>query len=94
MAVDKKTRGDDLRFVVLDGLARPAILTGPALSDKEKARRFETLLSRLVVVRGSEAMAPQELIPLVLPGKRPGLIPQKAALIDPLERGPEITEIG
>jgi 3-dehydroquinate synthase len=29
MKVDKKSRGDQLRFVVLDGLARPAILTAP-----------------------------------------------------------------
>ena len=29
MRVDKKTRGDTLRFLVLDGLARPAVLTGP-----------------------------------------------------------------
>ena len=29
MAVDKKTRGATLRFVVLDGLARPAILPDP-----------------------------------------------------------------
>lgn len=29
MRIDKKTRGDQLRFVVLDGLARPAILAGP-----------------------------------------------------------------
>lgn len=30
MRVDKKTRGDTLRFVVLDGLARPAVLSGPS----------------------------------------------------------------
>jgi len=30
MRVDKKTRGDTLRFVVLDGLARPTVLSGPA----------------------------------------------------------------
>jgi 3-dehydroquinate synthase len=30
MAVDKKTRGARLRFVVLDGLARPGILADPA----------------------------------------------------------------
>lgn len=30
MRVDKKTRGDTLRFVVLDGLARPGVLTGPS----------------------------------------------------------------
>jgi 3-dehydroquinate synthase len=29
MRVDKKARGATLRFVVLDGLARPAILEGP-----------------------------------------------------------------
>ena len=29
MRVDKKARADTLRFVVLDGLARPAILAGP-----------------------------------------------------------------
>jgi 3-dehydroquinate synthase len=30
MRVDKKARGATLRFVVLDGLARPAVLSGPA----------------------------------------------------------------
>jgi len=30
MRVDKKARGSRLRFVVLDGLARPSILDGPA----------------------------------------------------------------
>lgn len=29
MRRDKKSRGDTMRFVVLDGIARPAILTGP-----------------------------------------------------------------
>ena len=29
MRVDKKSRGDLLRFVVLDGLARPVVLEGP-----------------------------------------------------------------
>lgn len=29
MRIDKKSRGDLLRFVVLDGLARPTILSGP-----------------------------------------------------------------
>jgi len=30
MRLDKKSRGDQLRFVVLDGLARPSILAGPS----------------------------------------------------------------
>lgn len=29
MRVDKKSRGDQLRFLVLDGLARPSVLAGP-----------------------------------------------------------------
>ena len=29
MAVDKKSRGNTLRFVVLDALARPSVLSGP-----------------------------------------------------------------
>jgi 3-dehydroquinate synthase len=29
MKVDKKSRGDQLRFVVLEGLARPSILQAP-----------------------------------------------------------------
>jgi 3-dehydroquinate synthase len=33
MRVDKKSRGDQLRFVVLDGICRPAILSGPDEDD-------------------------------------------------------------
>jgi 3-dehydroquinate synthase len=33
MRVDKKSRGDQLRFVVLDGICRPTILSGPDESD-------------------------------------------------------------
>jgi 3-dehydroquinate synthase len=29
MRVDKKSRADVLRFIVLDGLAKPAVLEGP-----------------------------------------------------------------
>jgi 3-dehydroquinate synthase len=37
MRVDKKTRGDTLRFVVLEGLARPAVLEGPEPALLEQA---------------------------------------------------------
>ena len=37
MQVDKKTRGATLRFVVLDGLGEPGILTGPAPELLEQA---------------------------------------------------------
>ena len=93
---DGRTGYRPARFIGIDGprwFVR-AILTGKALTDAEQTRRFETLISRLVVVRGSEAMAPQELIPLHLPGERPGLNPITTGPLDPLGRGPEITEIG
>ncbi|MGP9539662.1 DUF3710 domain-containing protein, partial [Brachybacterium sp. AOP43-C2-M15] len=72
---DGRTGYRPARFIGIDGRRwfLRAILTGKALGDAEQSRRFETILSRLVVVRGSEAMAPQELIPLHVPGERPGL---------------------
>lgn len=93
---DGRTGYRPARFIGIDGPRwfLRAILTGTALNRPEQARRFEALLSQVVVVRGSEAMAPQELIPLTLPGQRPGLIPQQESPLDPLARGPEITEIG
>jgi hypothetical protein len=50
----------------------------------------------VVVVRGSEAMAPRELLPLRLPtadlAPDPGQ-EQARPPLDPFTRGPEITEI-
>lgn len=93
---DGRTGYRPARFIGVDGPRwfLRAILTGKALSDPEQAQRFETLISRLVVVRGGEAMAPQELIPLHLPGERPGLQQIRSGPLDPLARGPEITQIG
>jgi len=93
---DGRTGYRPARFMGIDGRRwfLRAILTGKALQDPEQTRRFETLVSRLVVVRGAEAMAPQELIPLHLPGERPGLSQIRSGPLDPLARGPEITEIG
>ncbi|WP_394214710.1 DUF3710 domain-containing protein [Brachybacterium vulturis] len=93
---DGRTGYRPARFIGVDGSRwfLRAILTGKALGDPEQSRRFETLVSRLVVVRGSGAMAPQELIPLHLPGERPGLDQIRSGPLDPLARGPEITQIG
>jgi 3-dehydroquinate synthase len=44
MVVDKKARGAALRFVVLDGLAQPAILAGPA--EELLARAYTEVTSR------------------------------------------------
>ncbi|WP_114856569.1 DUF3710 domain-containing protein [Brachybacterium sp. YJGR34] len=93
---DGRTGYRPARFIGIDGPRwfLRAILTGKALGDTEQSQRFETLISRLVVVRGAEAMAPQELIALHLPGERPGLSQIRSGPLDPLARGPEITEVG
>ena len=93
---DGRTAYRRARFLGIDGPRwfLRAILTGKALTDPVRARDFETLLSRVVVVRGSGAMAPQELIGLHLPGERPGLNQIRSGPLDPLARGPEITQIG
>lgn len=93
---DGRTGYRPARFLGIDGPRwfLRAILTGKALGDPEQSRTFETVVSRLVVVRGGEAMAPQELIGLHLPGQRPGLSQTAAGPLDPLARGPEITEVG
>lgn len=93
---DGRTAYRPARFLGIDGRRwfLRAILSGPAVGDEEASARFEDILSRIVVVRGGEAMAPQELIPLNLPGQRPGLVPSGDGALDPLARGPEITQIG
>lgn len=93
---DGRTGYRPVRFLGVDGRRwfLRAILSGPAVGDADAAARFEDILARVVVVRGAEAMAPQELIPLTLPGQRPGLVPSDELPLDPLARGPEITEIG
>lgn len=91
---DGRTSYHRARFIGVDGPRwfLRGILTGRAAVDAERAARFETILGTTVVVRGGEAMAPQELIPLSVPGQRPGLTPVQNP-IDPLGRGPEIAEI-
>jgi 3-dehydroquinate synthase len=45
MSVDKKARADTLRFIVLDGLAKPGILTGPDEKLLERAYGESTRLA-------------------------------------------------
>lgn len=86
-----------LRFIGVDGPRwfLRGLLSGPAATDPDQARRLIDLFRGTVVHRGSDAMAPRELLPLRLPKEamqqqppaetaRPGL--------EMLERGPEITE--
>ena len=46
MAVDKKSRGSELRFVVLADLARPRILAGPSEEHLQAAYRVMTEAAR------------------------------------------------
>ncbi len=81
-----------------------ALLTGPAAQDKNVAVPLEQALRSVVVVRGTEAMAVRDPLPLRLPREVAEQAAQQAAAAqepagdgeDVLalpERGPEITEL-
>src|SRR4051794_14939247 len=94
------------RFLGVDGPRwfLRGLMTGAASTDPNQARTLETVFSGVVVVRGGEAMAPRELLPLRLPREALAhLAEQQEAeqqnaeepakpTLDMLERGPEITE--
>jgi hypothetical protein len=86
------------RFVGVDGPRwfLRAVFQGPAAQDREAAADLESVVRDVVVVRGSEAMAPRELLPLRLPDAAASAgepEPERRAPLDPFARGPEITEI-
>lgn len=78
------------------------LMTGPAATDPNQARVLEGAFRNIVVVRGGDAMAPRDLIPLKLPKEAAAALPPAEPEPDPnerprptlemLERGPEITE--
>ena len=89
------------RFIGVDGPRwfLRGLMTGAASTDPNQARILEDVFRGVVVVRGGEAMAPRDLLPLRLPrealqhmaDQQAGEEPAKPTL-DMLERGPEITE--
>ncbi|GAB3280438.1 DUF3710 domain-containing protein [Kineosporia babensis] len=101
---DGRTVLQPARFSGVDGPRwfLRAVFHGAAALDEEKALELESLVRDVVVVRGTEAMAPRELLPLSLPdnahpadGEEAGQAAgegQKETLRPP-ERGPEITEV-
>lgn len=89
-----------VRFIGVDGPRwfLRGVISGRAAIDPDAASEVEDLFAEVVVVRGEEARAPRDVLALTLPTKprsededdaseavRPGF--------DPLQRGPEITEI-
>jgi hypothetical protein len=90
------------RFVGVDGPRwfLRALLTGPAARDAAAAEPLLTALRDVVVVRGGEAMAVRDPLPLRLPKEVTSAASaageqqeQAGAPLPPPERGPEITEI-
>lgn len=87
-----------LRFVGVDGPRwfLRGLLTGPAATDPQQAGRLLDVFRGTVVVRGGEAMAPREVLPLRLPRDAMAQAPEPEPAAKPglemLERGPEITE--
>lgn len=98
--------GQALRFFGVDGPRwfLRAVLNGPAATDDAAAETLVDIVRRVVVVRGSEAMPPREVLPLRLPDvaetpsptadgiREDGRTPSQDDL-RPFERGPEITEV-
>ncbi|WP_432523110.1 DUF3710 domain-containing protein [Kineococcus sp. SYSU DK006] len=73
---DGRTGHQPTRFAGVDGPRwfLRAVFSGPAAVDASAAAELEAVVRDVVVVRGAEAMAPRELIPLALP-QQPGAAP-------------------
>lgn len=97
---DGRTGHQPARFAGIDGPRwfLRAVFHGLAVHDAKAAEPVESIVRDTVVVRGPEAMAPRDLLPLRLPD---AVMPepsdeaegQDRAPLNPFERGPEITEI-
>jgi len=83
------------RFLGVDGQRwfLRGVITGPAATDPTPAARLEDAFGHMVVVRGGEAMAPRDALPLRLPKEALEAAGTANAGLEPFERGPEITEI-
>lgn len=105
-SADGRTGHQAQRFVGVDGPRwfLRAVFQGPAVHDDAAAAELEAVLRDVVVVRGAEAMAPREVLPLRLPQgvaedaeaaaeEAEAAEEQARPPLDPFRRGPEITEI-
>jgi hypothetical protein len=98
---DGRTAHQPARFAGVDGPRwfLRAVFHGEAAYQAEQALELESLVREVVVVRGTEAMAPRELLTLRLPeGAVDGDQEHQDAEeerdpLRPFERGPEITEV-
>lgn len=84
------------RFIGADGPRwfLRGVITGKGAVEPGAAEALEQLFARIVVVRGTDARPPRDLLALTLPGPAPTAPPaEEKPSFDPLTRGPEITEI-
>lgn len=89
-----------LRFIGVDGPRwfLRGLISGPAALDDELTQQFRDILSDVVVVRGEQAQPPRQPLQIQLPAEARQAMESEAAgqqqseLLNPFERGPEITE--
>jgi len=89
-----------LRFIGVDGPRwfLRGLISGPAALDDELTEQFRAILSDVVVVRGEQAQPPRQPLQIQLPAEARQALESEAAgqqqptLLNPFERGPEITE--
>jgi hypothetical protein len=85
------------RFVGVDGPRwfLRGMFTGPAATDAAAAAALEAIFRGVVVVRGAEAMAPRDQLPLALPREAQVAVAESTETrrLPAPQRGPEITEI-
>lgn len=98
---DQRPTLQPARFIGVDGPRwfLRGLLSGAGAADPSQAERLEDAFRNIVVVRGTDAMAPRDALPLRLPREAVEAAAAqaeeqaKAQGLDPFERGPEITEV-
>ncbi|MEI2732277.1 MAG: DUF3710 domain-containing protein [Dermatophilaceae bacterium] len=105
IVADLPGSGPRARFLGVDGPRwfLRGVLTGPAATDASLEGPLLEVLRQVVVVRGSVAMGPRELLPLRLPdavaaaaaeaAAQSAQAPSRVDDLKPFDRGPEITEV-
>ncbi len=91
---DGRTGHRPARFLGVDGPRwfLRGVLTGSALTNEQAAADMEAIFGDVVVVRGTQARPPRDLLPLHLPGQRQAPTAEGRPGLELPRRGPEITE--
>ncbi|WP_245542869.1 DUF3710 domain-containing protein [Ruania albidiflava] len=91
---DGRTGHRPARFLGVDGPRwfLRGVLTGKAMVNDQHSADMEAIFGDVVVVRGEQARAPRDLLPLHLPGQRQQPTDSGRPSLELPRRGPEITE--